>query len=90
MATFDVPGAFLQLDRSKRRNNERFMLKIVGEFVNIMCDVTPERKKYCLQKRKEGTVYGHSKDVVWMHRAFTKMVRAIFKKIEERRFFINP
>ena len=55
IATFDVPGAFLQAILSKGDKNERLLLKLNGEFVDIMCEVNPEYKKNVIMKMDRKT-----------------------------------
>ena len=38
----DVPGAYLQADFLEGSINERVLLKLTGEFVDIMCKANPE------------------------------------------------
>ena len=38
---FDVPGVYLNTDIPNKKYSR---LKLVGKFVNIMCDVNPEHK----------------------------------------------
>ena len=45
VATYDVPGAYLQAELSPNENNERVLLRLVGNFVDIMCQVNPEHVK---------------------------------------------
>ena len=45
VATYDVPGAYLQARLAPRENNERVLMKLRGRFVDIMCKVNPEHSK---------------------------------------------
>ena len=45
VGTYDVPGEFLQASLSPKPNNERVLMKLVENFVDIMCEVNPEHAK---------------------------------------------
>eukprot|EP00555_Chaetoceros_dichaeta_P000372 CAMPEP_0198279726 /NCGR_PEP_ID=MMETSP1447-20131203/67080_1 /TAXON_ID=420782 /ORGANISM="Chaetoceros dichaeta, Strain CCMP1751" /LENGTH=424 /DNA_ID=CAMNT_0043974931 /DNA_START=1086 /DNA_END=2357 /DNA_ORIENTATION=+ len=45
VGTYDVPGAYLHAKLPPRANNERVLMKLTGDFVNIMCEVNPEHTK---------------------------------------------
>ena len=68
LAIADVPGAYLHVEFPK---NKRVILKLSGDFVDIMCDVNPEykdhvifetskkgRKSKCLYVRVLRSLYG--------------------------------
>ena len=40
--SFDVPGAFLQAELP---DDKLLLLRLTGDFVDIMCDINPEHKK---------------------------------------------
>ena len=44
MDIFEIPGAHLQAKLAPNPNNERVLLKLVGDFVDMMCQVNPEHK----------------------------------------------
>ena len=48
VATYDVSGAYLHAKLLSRANNERVLMKLTGDFVNIMCKVNPEHAKMWL------------------------------------------
>ena len=51
---FDVPGAYLHADVQE----EKFaILKIEGDFVDIMCDVNPEYKPYVRYEHGKKVLY---------------------------------
>jgi hypothetical protein len=43
VGTFDVPGVYLHTEMPK---DKRVLMILQGEFVNIMCSVNPDYKKY--------------------------------------------
>ena len=44
VATFDVPGAYLHAEMPK---DKRVLMRLRGEFIDIMCDVNPKYKNMC-------------------------------------------
>eukprot|EP00957_Ditylum_brightwellii_P095169 7248356-Ditylum_brightwellii.AAC.1 len=40
--SFDVPGAFLQAELP---DEKLLLLRLTGDFVDIMCDINPEHRK---------------------------------------------
>ena len=54
MATFDVPGAYLQTDLHK----DKFTLLLLeGNFGDIKCDINPEYKQHVRFKACRKTLY---------------------------------
>jgi hypothetical protein len=47
IAIFDVPGAYLQAEMPKEKN---MLMKFRDKFVDIMCDVNEEYKKYVVEE----------------------------------------
>ena len=45
VGTYDVPRAYLHAKLLPRDNNEGVLLKLIGRFVDIMCEVNPEYMK---------------------------------------------
>ena len=72
-ATFDVPGAFLQAEMPK---DKQVLLKLTGEFVDIMCDVNEEHKP--------NVIYEKGKKVLYMW-----VTRAIYGCIESALLWYN-
>jgi hypothetical protein len=66
VGTFDVPGAYLHAEMPK---DKRILMVLRGEFVDIMCLVNPEYKKYIKMI--------HGKKVIYLH-----VLRAIYGCIE--------
>ena len=65
---FDIPGAFLQAKLAPKPNNERVLLKLVGDFVDIMCQVNPEHKKNVIyEKRNKSPTHGSIAGNLWIH-----------------------
>ena len=69
VAVFDIPGAYLQAKLSPKDNNEKVLMKLVGDFVDIMCGVNPEHKK--------NVVYENGRKVLYM-----EVLQAIYGCIE--------
>jgi hypothetical protein len=69
--SFDVPGAFLQAEMAE---DKLVLLKLKGEFVDMMCKINPEFK---LHVRYETTRNGKQIKVLYM-----KVIRAIYGCIE--------
>ena len=56
VAICNIPGAFLQA-KLKMDNNERTLMGLEGEFVDIMCDVNPEYKPNITYVKGKMTLY---------------------------------
>ena len=57
IATFDVLGVYLHAKLSKDGNKERLVLKLTGDFVDIMCELNPEYSKNVIYKKwKKGYI----------------------------------
>ena len=54
---FEIPGAYLQAKLAPKPNNERVLLKLVGDFVDIMCKVNPEHKKNVTYEKGRKVLY---------------------------------
>ena len=54
VATVDVPGAYLH---AKMPDGKRVILKLVGIYVDIMCQVNPEFKEYVVMEKGKKTLY---------------------------------
>ena len=57
VATYDVPGAHLQVKLAPRENNERVLMKLRGRFVDIMCKVNPEYSKNVIYENGQKVLY---------------------------------
>ena len=57
VGTFDIPGAFLQAKLAPKPNNERVLMKLVGQFVDIMCNVNPEHIKNVIDENGKKVLY---------------------------------
>ena len=57
VATFDVPGAYLQASLAPRDDGERVLMKLVGDFVDIMCKVNPEHEKNIIYENGQKVLY---------------------------------
>ena len=57
VATYNTPGAFLQVTLSHNKSNERVLLKLTGDFVDIMCEVNPEHKKNIIYEKGKKVLY---------------------------------
>ena len=73
VAIFDVPGAYLH---AKIPDSKFAILKIEGEFVDIMCDVNPEYK--------EDVRYENGKKVLYV-----QILRALYGMIESALLWYN-
>ena len=69
VGTYDVPGAFLQASLEPKPNNERVLMRLVGNFVNIMCKVNP--------KHLENVIYENGRKVLYL-----EVLQAIYGCIE--------
>ena len=57
VAILDVPGVYLQAYLAARENGERVLLKLTGDFIDIMCKVSPEHKKNKVYKKGRKFLY---------------------------------
>lgn len=86
--TFDVPGAFLQAPMPE---GKKVLLKMRGEFVDIMCRVNPEHvpnviyegKEKVLYLRVERAIYGCIESALQWFIMFTEV-------LEKQGFELNP
>ena len=69
VGTYDVPGAFLQAKLGPRPNNERVLMRLVGNFVDIMCKVNPDHTR--------NVIYENGKKVLYL-----EVLQAIYGCIE--------
>ena len=69
VGTYDVPGAYLQASLAPKDNGGRVLMKLVGEFVDIMCKVNPDHEK--------NVVYENGQKVLYM-----EILQAIYGCIE--------
>ena len=53
VVTFDVPRAYLHAKLSKDSNKERLLLKLTGDFVDIICEVNPEHSENIIYEKWE-------------------------------------
>jgi hypothetical protein len=73
VAIFDVPGAYLQAEMPK---DKKVLMKLRGQFVDIMCEVNPEYKPYVTEERGEKILY-------------LKVLQAIYGCIESALLWYN-
>ena len=86
--TFDVPGAFLQAPMPEEK---KVLLKLKGEFVDIMCRVNPEhlpnvryeKNVKVLYLKVERAIYGCIESALMWYNMFTGI-------LEEMGFKLNP
>jgi hypothetical protein len=57
VATYDVPGVYLQARIAPRENNERVLMKLRGRFVDIMCKVNHEHSKNAIYENGQKVLY---------------------------------
>ena len=67
MISFDIPGAYLQ---ARLPHDDLLLLRLTGEFVDIMCEINPEHKKNIIYDKK-------GKKILYM-----KVLRALYGCIE--------
>ena len=90
VGTYDVPGAFLQAGLVLRPNNERALMRLVGESVGIMYKVNPEyMKNVVCEKGKKvlylsvlQAVYGCIKSALLWHELFAGTLQKIGYRIK--------
>ena len=57
VATYDVPGACSHAKLLPRANDERVLMKLTGDFVDIMCKVNPEHTKNVTTENGKKVLY---------------------------------
>ena len=57
IAVYDVPGAYLQAILAPKRSKERTLMKLEGEFVDIMVKVNPEHKINIIYENGKKVMY---------------------------------
>ena len=57
VAVYDVPGAYLQASLSPKGSKERILMKLEGDFVDVMVKVNPEHTKNMVYKRSKKVLY---------------------------------
>ena len=57
VATYDGPGAYLHAKLLPRANNERVLMKLTGDFVNIMFKVNLEHTKNVIVENGKKVLY---------------------------------
>ena len=57
VGTYDVPGAYLQAKLLPRENNERILMRLTGDVVEIMCKVNPEHTKNVIIEKVKKVLY---------------------------------
>ena len=64
--SFDVLGAFLQ---AKLPDDKMLLLRLTGDFVDIMCDINLEHEKHVIvdKKWKENSLLADPESIIWMH-----------------------
>ena len=56
VSSFDVPGAYLHV-KMPSENGKQILLKIKGEFVDLMCEVNPDFEKYVIYENGVKVLY---------------------------------
>ena len=69
VGTYDVPRAYLQAKLLPKGDNKRVLLRLVGNFVDLMCKVNPEHEK--------NVIYENGKKVLYL-----EILQAIYGCIE--------
>ena len=54
VATFDVPGAYLHMEIPK---DNMILMNLIGDFVDIMCQVIPEYKQHVRNDNEKNVLY---------------------------------
>jgi hypothetical protein len=73
VAIFDVPGAYLQAEMPKEK---KVLMKLRGQFVDIMCEVNPEYIPFVVEEKGEKILY-------------LKVLQAIYGCIESALLWYN-
>ena len=85
---FGVPGAYLQAEMPQENN---MLMKFRGEFVDIMCDVNPEYKKYVIEENGKRVLYVRILRVIYGCIESDLLWFELFSKtLKDLGFKINP
>ena len=91
IAIFGVPGAYLQVDLATREIDERVLLKLAGDFADLMCEVNPEHTKNIVYEKGRKflymsvlkAIYGCIESVLRWYKLYSSMLHG-------EGFVINP
>ena len=91
VATFDVPGAYLQASLAPRDDGERVLMKLVGEFVDIMCKVNPEHEKNVIYENGQKVLYMEILQAIYgCIESALRWYELYSETLEKEGFVINP
>ena len=62
---FEIPGAYLQAKLAPKPNNERVLMKVVGDFVDVRCEVNPEDKKNVIHENLKKVLHMEALQVIY-------------------------
>ena len=88
VATFDVPGVYLQIDLPKYKLT---LLLLEGKFVDIICDINPKYKHHARFKDGRKTFYLRIiKAIYWMVESDLLCYELYMSVLKEMGFQLNP
>ena len=91
VATYDVPGAYLQASLAPTDNGERVLMKLVGEFVDIMCKVNPEHTKNIVYENGQKVLYMEILQAIYgCIESALRWYELYSETLEKEGFVINP
>ena len=91
VGTFDVPGAYLQASLAPRDDGERVLMKMVGEFVDIMCKVNPEHEKNIIYENGQKVLYMEILQAIYgCIESALRWYELYSETLEKEGFVINP
>ena len=89
--TYYVPGAYLQASLAPKENGKRVLMKLVGEFVDIMCKVNPEHEKNVVYERGQKVLYMQILQAIYGCIESTLRWYELYSEtLEKEGFVINP
>ena len=88
IAVFDIPGAYLHADMP---DDKFILLKLEGQFVDIMCDVNPDLKKDVQQENGKKVLYLRLlKALYWCIESTLLWYKLYTETLKSLGFVLNP
>ena len=91
VGTYDFPGVFLQAGLSPRPNNEQVLMRLIGNFVDIMCKMSPEHPKNAFMKMVKKVLYLEVLQAIYGYiESALKWYELYSETLSKEIFVINP
>ena len=91
VGTYDFPGVFLQAGLSPRPNNEQVLMRLIGNFVDIMCKMSPEHPKNAFMKMVKKVLYLEVLQAIYVCiKSTLRWYESYSEILSKEGFVINP